>query len=103
VRYTPAAQIAPASSNSATGKIFFGESSSVRLRGPDDFPLMPRLPLVEELFEAASRSTKKTLRIQGDDLSKRRFATGRTRDEKIDLKQQAWREVGDVGFGYGGG
>jgi hypothetical protein len=30
-------------------KIFFGESSSVRLRGPDDFPLMPRLPLVEEL------------------------------------------------------
>lgn len=31
-------------------KIFLGESSSVRLRGPDDFPLMPRLPLVEELL-----------------------------------------------------
>jgi len=39
-------------------KIFFGESSSVRLRGPNDFPLMPRLPLVEELSEAASRSMK---------------------------------------------
>jgi hypothetical protein len=53
----PLRKFAAASSKSATGKNIFGESSSVRLRGPDDFPLMPRLPLVEELLKAASRST----------------------------------------------
>jgi hypothetical protein len=74
---------------------------------------MPRLPLAEAHFEAALRSTKDAFALQGE-VSKRgfletetfrgrQFASGCTRDEKIDLKQQTWREVGDVGFGDGGG
>lgn len=77
------------------GKIFFGESSSVRLHRLCDFPLMPRLTRsdgVETHRVERNESAPSLVELV-------RVTAFSARDENIVFKQQTWREVGDVGFG----